>query len=224
MCHRGAVPQLIAVPGLGLGPEAWRPTLRAVAALLPQQPLEVVPLEGYGVPAHRGGALDPATLGARLATRLPDEPVVLAGHSASCQLVAHAARLCPDQVRGLFLVGPTTDPRATGWPRLVTRWLATACHERPGQVPTLARQYTRTRPGSMLRAMEAARHDRIDLTLAGTSCRALVVRGRHDRLCPADWAGSLGRSVTVDAGGHMVPQTHGRLVAEQLVPFLVELR
>jgi pimeloyl-ACP methyl ester carboxylesterase len=191
-----------------------------MATMAPTIPARVVTLEGYGVSALPSARLDPAALALRLLTGLPERPVVLAGHSASCQVVAHAARLAPDRVAGLFLVGPTTDPRAQGWPRLLGRWMANACHERPGQVPTLLRQYARTRPATMLRAMEAARHDRIDLALAEVTCPVRVVRGRHDRLCPRSWAESVGPTVTVEAGAHMVPLTHGELVAAQLVQFL----
>jgi pimeloyl-ACP methyl ester carboxylesterase len=61
--------------------------------------------------------------------------------------------------------------------------------------------------------MEAARRDRIEETLAPVGCPVMVVRGRHDRICPEGWARSLGTTVTLPAGGHMVPLTHGELVA-----------
>jgi len=214
------MPALVAVPGLGLDAEAWRPTLRALAAMAPWCSTRVVPLEGYGVSAGPAARLDPPTLARRLIDGLVERSVVLAGHSASCQVVAHAARLAPDRVAGLFLVGPMTDARAQGWPRLLVRWAANARHERPGQLPSLVRQYARTRPATMMRAMDAARHDRIDLTLAEVTCPVRIVRGRHDRLCPRSWAESLGPTVTVEGGAHMVPLTHGGLVAKQLLPFL----
>jgi pimeloyl-ACP methyl ester carboxylesterase len=48
---------------------------------------------------------------------------------------------------------------------------------------------------------------------------ALVVRGRHDRICPADWARSLAPAETLGAGAHMVPLTHG----DQLAPLVQRL-
>ncbi len=205
------VDALVLVPGLGLGPEAWQPT---VAALDSGVRATVVTLEGYGVPADRSADLRPEVLARRLLEQVPAEGrLVLAGHSASCQVVAHAALLAPHRVAGLLLVGPTTDPRAPDWLRLAGRWLATALHERPRQVPALVRQYHRTTLSTMARAMDAARRDRIEQTLASAGCPALVVRGRHDRICPPDWAGSLAPTVTLPAGGHMVPLTHGDLVA-----------
>jgi pimeloyl-ACP methyl ester carboxylesterase len=194
-------------------------------AALPRR-LEVRTLPGYGVPAARHADLRPRTLATDLLTELPDneDAPVLVGHSASCQVVAHAAALNPDRVRGLLLVGPTTDPRSRSWLRLAARWLATAKREKPGQVPSLVRQYHRTTLLSMARAMDQARDDRIDATLARVHCPVLVVRGRHDRICPADWAEALAETVTLPRGGHMVPRTHGELLAPVLGDFAADPR
>ena len=216
------------VPGLGLDTAAWRPTLDALTTA----PLEVhvVELPGYGRPAARAADLSPAALSGDVfgAPGNDTRRAVLAGHSASCQVVVRAAQQWPELVAGLVLVGPTTDPRAPTWLSLVRRWLATARHEPPGQVPTLLRQYSRTRPATMARAMEAARHDDVRDGLRAIDCPVLVIRGRHDRICPDDWATGLAalvpdprsRSVTLAAGGHMVPLTHGRLVASAVDRFL----
>lgn len=236
-------PPVVLVPGLGLDGAAWEPTRRALDRLLRADarrnaPGAVAPqslprshvllLPGYGERADRSADLRPATLAALLLERLPEGPggpdaagpVVLAGHSASCQVAAHAAAQAPHRVAGLFLVGPTTDPRARGWLRLAGRWLRTAAHERPGQVPTLARQYHRTTLRAMARGMDAARRDAIEPVLRQARCPVLVVRGRHDRICPHDWAERLGGVVTLPGGGHMVPMTHGDFVAAAVVQLL----
>lgn len=154
---------------------------------------------------------------------------MLVGHSASCQVVVQAARRVPDSVVGLVLVGPTTDPRAVTWPRLVHRWLATARRERPSQVPALVRQYLRTGLRTMARGMDAARRDRIEEALLLVGCPVLLLRGPHDWIAPQDWLLSLtngrrsARPVTLSAGGHMVPLTHGDLVAEAVIDFLAGL-
>jgi pimeloyl-ACP methyl ester carboxylesterase len=216
------------VPGIGLGRESWEPTLVHLGDRVGSC---VTTLPGYGVPARPHDDLRPLALAGRVVATLADVPdqVVLVGHSASCQVVAHVAAALPDRVRGLVLVGPTTDPAASTWPRLARRWLATARREDPRQLPRLVAQYRRTTLRSMARAMDAARRDRIDLTLAGAVPRVLVLRGRHDRICPEDWARRLvggcpagSAVVTLDRGGHMVPQTHGRLVADQLASFLAD--
>jgi pimeloyl-ACP methyl ester carboxylesterase len=216
--------RLVAVPGLGLSAAVPRHTLDRLP-----HPSTVVELPAYGRPAPRGTVLDPDHLAVVLLARLDALGVpaaVLLGHSASCQIVAAAAARDPGRVAGLVLVGPTTDPRAGGWPALAARWLRTAGHERPGQVPQLIRAYARTGLGSMARGMDAARRHRIERPLAAVACPVLVVRGRHDRIAPASWTAAVaaaapaGRSLTLAAGGHMVPITHPRATAAVVGPFL----
>jgi pimeloyl-ACP methyl ester carboxylesterase len=192
--------------------------------------LIVEKLAGFG---HKGGCrhqMSPLASARRLVERLPaGRPLILVGHSASCQVVAHAARLVPERLSGLVLVGPTTDPRAATWPRMLARWLATAAHEPPWQLPTLVRQYRRTGWVGMTRTMDEALHDRIDLTLHGVTCPVLIVRGRHDHIAPARWVDDLvgdrrarggRRGVTLRAGAHMLPLTHGELVGDAVAAFV----
>ena len=233
MRHGMCVPDLpiVLVPGLGLGPEAWEPTLSAWS---PPGAATVLPLTGYGVRGRRGCDLRPEALAAGLLERLsrrlaPQARVVLAGHSASCQVVAAAAAAAPDRVAGLVLVGPTTDPRASTWPRLLARWLRTARREDPRQVPALVKQYARTGLWTMARGMDAARRHDLAAHLDEGSRPVLVLRGRHDRICPAAFAESLvagrdGRAAhTLPAGAHMVPLTHGGLVAAPAAAFVARL-
>lgn len=156
---------LLLIPGIGLGREAWGPTLRHVGD---RALAHVKTLPGYGL-------------------------------------------------------------RTDGDDDLAARWLATARHEDPRQIPALVRQYHRTGLASMRQAMEAARHDRIDDTLRGTECPLLVLRGPHDRICPVSWSeeltgvragGAWAGAVTLPRGGHMVPLTRGGLVAEEILRFL----
>jgi pimeloyl-ACP methyl ester carboxylesterase len=223
-------PRLVLVPGLGLTAEAWAPALRHLAAHgIARARVEVTALPGYGLPARRGQNLEPAVLARSLLDRCPPGRLtVLAGHSASCQVVAHAAAQAPDRVVGLILVGPTTDPRAGTWPSLVVRWLRTAAHEPPRQVPSLLRQYSRTGLCSAARAMDAARQDRVDRALRGVECPVLLLRGRRDRIVPQDWLSALARTrpegrrtaVTLERGAHMVPLVHGDLVARAIGEFV----
>ncbi len=219
----GAAP-LVAVPGLGLSVAVARRALERVPA-----PWSVVLLPAYGRRVPRGARPSPD----RLAELLLTDPaagdgaaVVLVGHSASCQVVAEAAVRAPDRVRALVLVGPTTDPRAATWPRLAGRWLRTATHEKPSQLPLLVDAYARTGLVSMRRGMEAARRHRLDRVLAAVRCPVLVVRGRHDAICPAAWAEELaatarsGRSATLPAGAHMVPITHPAALGACIAGFL----
>ncbi|MCD4535537.1 alpha/beta hydrolase [Nocardioides sp. cx-169] len=201
--------RLVAVPGLGLGVEAWRPTLSYWGA----GDGNVLVLPGYGVPLSRRAPCAPVDVAVQLSGAL-NGPTTLLGHSSSCQVVAHAARLRPDLVDGLVLVGPTTDPRAASWWALATLWLRTAGHEDPRQLPSLLRQYRRTTLGSMLRTMDQSRRDDLGATLSEVHCPMVLVRGAHDRIARSDWLRSLGGSapnrtvIELAVGAHMVPMTH----------------
>ncbi|WP_404386513.1 alpha/beta hydrolase [Knoellia locipacati] len=219
---------LFALPGLGLGAEAWQPTLEHLG----DRPAYVHLSPGYGRPASGREELDPRRLAEGALAALPPGAgdVVVLGHSAGCQIAAHLTTLAPDRVRALVLIGPSTDPRAATWPRLVRRWVATAVHEPPRQFPVLARQYLRTTFRTMLHGMDVVRRDAILTTLGDVHVPVLVVRGAHDHIAPADWVaevsrrgGAGSRHVTLSKGAHMVPLTHGPLVAEVVAPFLAEL-
>lgn len=216
---------IVAVPGLGLSGDVPRRFL----GLLPR-PSEVVELPGFGLPARRDAPRRPADL-ARLVldhalTGPPAGRVVLVGHSASCQIVVEAAVRAPGRVAALVLIGPTTDPRARSWPRLLGRWLRTAVWERPGQAPQLLRDYHRTGLGAMARGMDTIRRDDIRPGLARVGVPVLVVRGPHDRICPQSWADRLaalagsGRVATLAAGAHMVPITRSAELATTIEAFL----
>jgi pimeloyl-ACP methyl ester carboxylesterase len=83
-------------------------------------------------------------------------------------------------------------------------------------------EYSRTGLRSMLRAMGAARRHDIERALARSSVPTLVLRGRHDRIAPEDWCRRLVPDgvVTLGAGGHMIPLTHGREVARHVDEWL----
>ena len=140
------------------------------------------------------------------------------------QVAAHAASAAGGAIVGLVLVGPTTDPRAGGWAALVRRWLRTAVHEDPRQVPGLARQYARTGLGSMRRGMDAARRDDLRATLDDLRLPVLAVRGPQDRICPQDWAERLAPwCLTLTGGGHLVPCTHGPELGGVLTRFAADV-
>ncbi len=205
---------VVLVPGLGLGPESYAPT---VAHL--QAQYEVVTLPGFGRRVRRGDNLRTEAQADRVADQLK-EPSVLVGHSASCQIVVAAALARPELVKALVLVGPTGDVKASGWPTLAARWVRSVVWEPPRLVPVLAPQYFRTGFVSMARAMDVARH--YDLAAVAARLQAtttVVVRAKHDRLCPPYWARQLaeladGETWTLPTGSHMPVLTNGRELAE----------
>jgi pimeloyl-ACP methyl ester carboxylesterase len=180
-------------------------------------PTTVVRLPGMGLAAPVP-SLD--ALAAVLRDALGEGPVVLVGHSQSCQVVAAAA--ADHRVVGLVLLGPTTDPRLRSPAVLVLRWLRTAVREPWRQVPLVLAQWWATGPRSMAALWRSAAPDRIDRRLTGIGVPVVVVRGTRDRLCPHDWAATLaavaprGRLVELGGAAHMTVHTHPAEVAALL--------
>jgi pimeloyl-ACP methyl ester carboxylesterase len=193
--------RFVLVPGLGLDE-------RSSARVRERLPATVVHLPGTGLP---GPVPDLDTLAGRVLAALGEGPVVLAGHSQSCQVVAAAAR--DPRVVAVVLFGPTTDPRLRTLPGLAWRWLRTALAEPWREVPLIAAQWWRTGPRAMWSLWRAAAPDPIDRRLRDVRVPVTVVRGTRDRLCPHDWAARLaaaapaGRLVELPGAAHMTPQT-----------------
>jgi pimeloyl-ACP methyl ester carboxylesterase len=215
-------PLAVVVPGLGLTADAYRGVVDELGAAVPTA---VVALPAFGLRAEPGAALDPETSADDLARRLADHgvlaggPVVLVGHSASCQVVAELARRHPHAVRGLVLVGPTADPRMSPRRHLVARWLRTAVHEDARRVPGMLRAYATTRLSGFAAALRAARRRDLRATLAASTVPVLLGRGPHDHLSPAVWLDDLARSrpgtevATAPHGAHNLPLTRPADVA-----------
>ncbi|HEV7870024.1 MAG TPA: alpha/beta hydrolase [Modestobacter sp.] len=205
------------VPGLGLDRRSSARLRRLVVA-------DVVLLPGMGRRAPVPGVDE---LAAQLRAALGEGPVLLVGHSQSCQVVAAAAD--DPRVAALLLLGPTTDPRLRRLPVLAARWLRTAVREPPWQLPLVLAQWLTTGPRAMTALWRTAAPDRIDVRLAAVPVPVLVVRGTRDALCPADWATALarraprGRLIELPGAAHMTVQTHPAAVGRVIGGLLDDL-
>ena len=204
------IPRLVVVPGLGLDGRSW-------SRLRHRVPADVVLLPGMGRSAPVPSVDD---LAVALRAGLGAGPVVLAGHSQGCQVVAAAA--VDPRVAGVVLLGPSTDPRLRRPATLAREWLLTAVAERWWQFPLVLAQWLTTGPRAMRALWRVAAPDRIDARLRAVPVPVTVVRGARDRLCRADWARTvaaaapLGRVVEVPIAAHMTVQTHPDDVAAVL--------
>jgi pimeloyl-ACP methyl ester carboxylesterase len=202
--------RIVLVPGLGLDARSW-------SRVRERRPAAVVHLPGMGL-AKPVPSLD--DLAAQLLDGLGKGPVVLVGHSQSCQVVVAAAR--DPQVTALVLLGPTTDPRLRSAAGLVFRWLRTALAEQWWQLPLVLAQWWRTGPRAMRALWGVAAPDPIMERLRSVDVPVVVVRGTRDRLCDADWARTVaaaarqGRLVELPGAAHMTPLTRPAQVAELL--------
>ena len=211
-----AHPLIAFVPGLGLNADEWNAVRDEVEGMN-----VVVLLPSLGKPAPRPTDLSAESQATRLLEALPPAtPTILVGHSASCPVVVSAASRSEDVV-GLVLVGPVTDPAAQSWPRMLRQWARTATHERASEAPLLARQYIRTGPVSMIRGMNAVRRFRTDLALESLTLPVEIIRGRQDRIATQEWSIELARAshahlTTIAGAAHMVPLTHPEVVVAAL--------
>ncbi|WP_158548671.1 alpha/beta fold hydrolase [Blastococcus sp. TF02A-26] len=203
-------PRPVLVPGLGLDRRSSARLRRLVDA-------DVVVLPGMG---QRGPVPTVDGLAGRLRAQLGAGPVVLVGHSQSCQVVAAAAT--DPRVAAVVLLGPTTDPRLRSVRGLVGRWLATAWAEPWWQVPLVLAQWLTTGPRAMAALWRQAAPDPIAARLAAVAVPVTVVRGSRDRLCSPSFAAAVaaaaphGRLVELPGAVHMTVQTHPRAVADVL--------
>lgn len=199
---------MVLVPGLGLDARSSHRLRELLTA-------DVVLLPGMGLP-HPVPSLE--ELADRLLSAVGEGPVVLVGHSQSCQVVAVAAREA--RVVGVVLLGPTTDPRLRSVRGLVAAWMRTALREPWWQVPLILLQWWSTGPRPMAALWRVAAPDDIDRRLREVAVPVAVVRGTRDRLCRHDWADRLaataprGRLVEIPGAAHMTPQTHPEAIAE----------
>ncbi|MFQ1003976.1 alpha/beta fold hydrolase [Modestobacter sp. SSW1-42] len=190
------------MPGLGLDERSSARVRRRTGG-------RVVLLPGMG---RRGPVGSLPELTARLQAALGPGPVLLVGHSQSCQVVAAVAERDP-RVAAVLLLGPTTDPRLRRPWALAGRWVRTALGEPWWQAPLVLAQWLRTGPRAMTALWRRLSPDRVDERLRRVGVPVLVVRGSRDALCPPEWAAHLadaaprGRLVELPGAGHMTPHT-----------------
>lgn len=205
------LPDLVVVPGLGaLG--YLLPALRACAAWTR---VHLLDLPGFGRLSTAGQPADLADVARTTAAwleQVPTRPVLLLGHSTGGQAVLRAALERPGPVARLVLAGTTFPPGARSLRAAAGLAARTLPHEQPGEVPAVLPYYLRgaRRLPELLRS---ALRDRPEDGVPRLQVPLLVLRGRHDRLCPQAWAQQLadlapdGRLVVLP-GGHNTPWTH----------------
>jgi pimeloyl-ACP methyl ester carboxylesterase len=213
------LPELVIVPGLGaLG--YLHPLLRACAGWTRAHLLD---LPGFGnrVTSRCPAGLDAMTqlLCAWLQT-VPDDPVMLLGHSTGAQAALRGAVSEPGRVAALCLAGATFPPVARRWGRLLLRVVRTLPSESPGMVPAALPEYLRGR-SRVLQVLRTALADEPERRVSRVGCPVLVARGDGDALCDAAWARRLtvlapqGRQQTFP-GGHNFVFQHPHLLSRAL--------
>jgi len=195
---------VVLVHGLGVGQRYFEPLARELGA-------------GLLRPEFREPA-SIAELGSQLGELL-DAPAALVANSMGCQIATALAVQRPELVASLALIGPTVDSRTHGLVRHLFRLAADAWFEPFRLTRIVLSDYATFGPLALLRQARHALDDRIEERLPRLDVPALVVRGVHDTMCPAEWAREAaallpqGRLVTIADAGHAVHFSHPREVA-----------
>ena len=161
------------------------------ARLTGHHPVHVVDLPGFGLSGDPGRVLDVTEHADHLADWLQAAdlpPVVVLGNSFGCQVAVELAVRHPDHVRGLVLVGPTTDPSARTASRQILRWLRDTAREDPLQLPILLRDVRDAGLHRVLGTLVHALRDPIEDKLPLVRVPVLVTRGSKEPIVPMAWA------------------------------------
>ncbi|KZE94266.1 Tropinesterase [Agromyces sp. NDB4Y10] len=186
-----------------------------------------VDLAGFGDterPARATSVEEYAQDLAELLDRLDAWPVVAAGHSMGTQIVLELARLRPDGVRHVVMVGPVVDVERRSV-RQQALDLARDTLGEPMPVNALVvRDYFRGGVRWYLKMLrEMMRYPTLE-RMPGCTVPATVVRGERDPIAREAWCrrlvaenGAEARLVSVAGDRHVVPRTSPERLAAELV-------
>lgn len=179
-------------------------------------------LPGFGLSGKPAVVLDVGAHAATIAAlidHLGVGPAAILGNSFGCQVAVELATRRPDLVSSLILVGPTTDPAAATIGKQLWRLARDLPHEDWRQAPILAADIRDAKPRRILRTLRHAVEDHIETKLPAIRVPVLLVRGRFDRIAPADWIDRAAaitpypRTLTIHGAAHNAVTTAGPQLA-----------
>ncbi|HZG94538.1 MAG TPA: alpha/beta hydrolase [Mycobacteriales bacterium] len=222
-------PVYVLVHGYGVTSRYWFRTARILGesarVLLPTMP-------GWRGSERPGRVLDVSELADAVADWLRSEegpPAVVVGNSFGCQVVAELAVRSPGLVAGIVLTGPTVEPAARSFPRMIGRLVRDTVREPPSLAGIIAVDYTAFGPRNVVGVGRVAIAHRLEDVLPRVGVPALVVRGSRDRLVSQAWAERCaallprGRLAVIDGVGHAVNHNAADRLAPLVQAFAVTL-
>lgn len=211
----GATPVLM-IHGIGCSSDAFAPLIRHFGATHERRPAFAADMPGYGDSPGPARALDMEELAAwqsDLLDVLTLPRVHVIGHSMGCQVALALARLAPERVQSVTLVGPTTGDQIEPLWRYALGLVADSVWETPWW--NLRLTYMALQMG-MLRYIPTLRHMLRDHPIARAEqvqCPVLVLRGVRDMIIKKSMALRLaaalprGEYVEIPRGAHAVQFT-----------------
>jgi pimeloyl-ACP methyl ester carboxylesterase len=186
-----------------------------------------VDLAGFGPnPAPRHG-LSVEEYGRDLAEVLAQcgaWPATVAGHSMGTQFAVELARIRPQHVLGIALIGPVVDPTRGTVRQQALDLARDTLHEPPSVNALVLRDYFRGGIRWYLKELGAMmQYPTLERT-AQCAADAVVIRGERDPIARATWcrrlvttSGGAAQLVEIPGKHHVVPRTAPDAVARELV-------
>jgi pimeloyl-ACP methyl ester carboxylesterase len=197
-------PPIVFVHGVVVSGDYFWPIANA---LVGEYAMYVPDLPGTGRSRLRTGGWSIAEQAAALAGWLDAHHLagmVLVANSLGAQVVTELAVTRPDLAAALVLVGPTTDPGASGVIGLMLRGLRDLPRERLGLWRIWLRDLVRTGPFRGLRHLRQGLRDPQLDRLGEISVPVVVVGGESDPIAPPEWIAFMADEIE-DSRGIVVP-------------------
>ena len=180
-------PSFVLVHGIGTSHRYFAPLHSALAAVGDTVSIDMPGFGGVAKPREILTVEGHARVLAAVFDQFGWGPVVLVGHSMGAQVVTELARVRPDLVSHLVLIGPVTDPRrASAVHQGLALFRDTLREPMAGNFLVFA-DYLRCGPPWFLSQLPSMLAYRTDLALRTVIAPTLVVRGGNDPIARASW-------------------------------------
>jgi len=203
---RGAGPDVfVLVPGIGMSPRYFDPLAQELAA---EATVHALHLPGFGQARRPRRTLPISEFGRLAAQVLRDAgigPAMIVGHSMGCQVAVEMALSDPDAVRGLVLLGPSTNSRERSAWRHGLRLLQDSLREPPRATWTAIQDYRRCGPRWYFATVPYMISHRLEERLRLVRVPVVLLRGERDPIAPRAWLAELAA-----AGGTAAAEVPGQ--------------
>lgn len=196
-------PHLVFLHGLLVSSRYMEPTARR---LWDEVPVWAPDMPGFGRSGRPRHVLDVAELATTLRRWLEVRglvDVVLVANSFGCQYAVDLVARDRRGVRGLALLGPTTDASARGAVRQAFRYVLNVPFERLSMAAVLARDLLDAGVPRVAATLRHMLNDAIEQKLPHVGVPTVVVRGERDTIVPQDW---------VERVVHLLPDADLRVI------------
>ncbi|MBX3093618.1 MAG: alpha/beta hydrolase [Cryobacterium sp.] len=219
-------PAFLLVHGIGMGRDAY---VEFIDALSERGRILALDLPGFGDAPKPPRSLTIPQLADLVAAFLAEwrvGQVVAVGHSMGTQVVAELAVRHPQSVSNLVLIGPTVNDRERTAAWQVWRMVQDLFGEHPKVIIRGLWLYLKTGPTWFIAKFRTMMAHRIEDILPRIAVPTLVMRGRDDRVCPAEWVQRVAAAIPdaqyeeVAGKGHEAMIRSAEPVAELIVGFV----